>query len=338
MFRKRLLLGVVLAVAAMSPMLCAGQSGEAIGKKSIYWIGKTLNNPWWIMVKDIAVREAAELGVEITANLPDEEVDMERQVVMIETAIQKKANAIVISAINSQGVIPSLKKAKKAGITIINFDTRIAEQGIARAFVGADDFAGSYKAGKYICQKLQGKGEVALLEGLLEQSTGVDRKAGFMKAMKECPGIKVVASVSAEWRTDLARYATANMLAAHPNIQGMFACNDQMAVGMVEGVKAAGKDPKDLVLVGYDGILEAAQLVLSGELDAFVALPTREEGQMGVRLAVASMLNPNFTFPREIIVPGPLVTKTYEQDLTDETVDEYLARVYPLMGVTATGY
>jgi ABC-type sugar transport system substrate-binding protein len=128
------------------------------------------------------------------------------------------------------------------------------------------------------------------------------------------------------------------MLTAHPEIDGIFACNDQMAVGMVNGVYAAGKDPKDLILVGYDGILDAAKLVLDGELDAFVALPTREEGRMGVRLAITSLLHPEFEFPREIIFPGPRVTAEFEEGLTDDTIHEYISRVYPLMGVTDTGY
>jgi ribose transport system substrate-binding protein len=331
---------LVVGIGLFSAMciLASGQQSDAADKKSIYWIGKTLNNPWWVMVKDIAVREAAELGVDITTNMPEEEVDIVKQVRMIETAIEEKADAIVVSAIHSRGVIPVLQRAKEAGIPIINFDTRIADPTIAKAFVGADDVAGAYKAGKYICEKLGGKGEVALLEGLLEQSTGVDRRAGFLKAIEEYPDIKLVASFPAAWRTELALDATVYMLASHPEIDAIFACNDQMAIGMVSGVYAAGRDPKELILVGYDGILEAARMVLEGDLDAFVALPTREEGRMGMRLAVTSLLHPEFEFPREIIFPGPCVAKEFEKGLTDETIFEYISRVFPLMGVTETGY
>jgi ribose transport system substrate-binding protein len=117
----------------------------------------------------------------------------------------------------------------------------------------------------------------------------------------------------------------------------MFASNDQMAVGMVNGVYAAGKDPQDLILVGYDGILDAAKMVLSGDLDAFVALPNREEGFMVPRLALAKILNPDFKFEREMIFPGPLVTKDLVAGQTDETIYEYMARVFPLYGVTDKG-
>lgn len=302
------------------------------------WIGKTLNNPWWIMVNDIAIREAEEIGVSMESTMPQEEVNLESQVEMIESAIEKGVDSIIISAVSSEGVIPSLEKAKEEGINIINFDTRVEDKDLIDAYVGADDVAGSYKAGKYIAEKLNGEGQVGLLEGLLAQSTGVDRKEGFMKAMDEYPNIEVVATTPAEWRSDLAMDGTVNMLTANPDIDAIFACNDQMAVGMVNGVYAAGKSPEDLILVGYDGILDAAELVLQGELDAFVALPTREEGYMGVRLAVTSLLNPDFEYSREMIFSGPLVTADYIPNLTDNTIEEYIARVYPLYGIKTKGY
>ena len=78
-------------------------------------------------------------------------MDLEKQVSMIEAAIEKKADAIVVSAASSDGVIPAIKKAREAGIKIVNFDTRISDTSVIDAFVGGDDVAGAYKAGKYIC-------------------------------------------------------------------------------------------------------------------------------------------------------------------------------------------
>jgi ABC-type sugar transport system substrate-binding protein len=312
--------------------------GIGVSNISIAWIGKTLNNPWWVSVADFSAAEAKALGVNLTIALPQEEVDLEKQVAMIDAAIEKKVSAIIISASSSDGVIPEIQKARAAGIKIINFDTRISDKTLVDAYVGANDEAGAYKAGKYICKKLNGQGEVGLLEGLLAQSTGVDRKAGFERAIAECPGIKIVARTGAEWRSDLALNATQNMLTANPNIKAIFASNDQMAVGMVAGVKAAGKNPKDYILVGYDGILDAVNAVLAGDLSAFVALPNREEATMGVRLATAIVLNPTYKYSRELIFPGPLVTATFDEGSTDETIDEYAARQFPLRGVTQKGY
>lgn len=112
-----------------------------------------MNNPWWISVSDFAQQTADNLGVDLTIAIPQEEVDLEKQVSMIEAAIEKKADAIVVSAASSDGVIPAIKKAREAGIKIVNFDTRISDTSVIDAFVGGDDVAGAYKAGKYICEQ-----------------------------------------------------------------------------------------------------------------------------------------------------------------------------------------
>ena len=304
----------------------------------IAWIGKTLNNPWWVSVADYAQKEADALGVDLTIALPQEEVDLEKQVNMVESAMQQGVDAIIISAASSDGIIPAIKKARDAGIKIINFDTRISDPSMYDAYVGADDVDGAYKAGKYICEQLGGNGNVGLITGLLAQSTGVDRKEGFMKAVSEYPGIEVVAEATGDWRSDTAANVTTNMLTANPDIKAIFACNDQMAVGMVSAVKAAGKQPGDLILVGYDGILDAVNLMANGELEADVALPNIDEGQIAVRLAVAMTLNPDYKFDREIICDGPLVTTNYIEGLTDMTIYEFAVKYFPLRGVTPKGY
>lgn len=312
-------------------------SADGTNAINIAWIGKTLNNPWWISVADFAQKEAKNLGVNLSVSLPQEEVDLEKQVAMVEQAIEKKMDAIVISAASSDGIIPALKKAKDADIKIVNFDTRVSDKSIIDVYVGADDVEGAYKAGKYIAEQLGGEGKVGLITGLMAQSTGVDRREGFMKAMSEYPGIEVVAEASADWRSDLAADVATNMLTAHPDIDAIFASNDQMAMGMVNAAKAAGK-ADDVILVGYDGILDAVKLVIDGSLDAFVALPNIDEGVMGPRLAAALVLNEDFTFERELIYDTTLVTKDYVEGLTDQTIYEYTAERFPLFNLTDKGY
>ncbi|WP_163536314.1 sugar ABC transporter substrate-binding protein [Gracilibacillus sp. YIM 98692] len=303
----------------------------------IAWIGKTLNNPWWVSVADFAEQEAENLGVNLTISLPEEEVDLGKQVAMVESAIEKQTDAIVISATSSDGIIPAIEKARNEGIKIVNFDTRISDPSMYDAFVGADDVEGAYKAGKYIAEQLNGEGKVGLITGLLAQSTGIDRKEGFMKAMEEYPGIEVVAEASGDWRSDLAADATTNMLTAHSDIDAIFASNDQMAVGMASAAEAEQR-AEDLILVGYDGIIDAVDLVLEDDLDAFVALPNIDEGVMGVRLAAALVANPDFEFNREVIYPTSLVTKENIEGLTDQTIYEYIAERFPLFGITDKGY
>lgn len=344
--RKLLLTTIVLLLFVLS---CSSSnntdstSTPKITKKDgspikIAWIGKTLNNPWWVSVADFAQREADMMGVELSIALPQEEVDLEKQVAMVESAIQQNVDAIIISTTSSDGIVPAIKKAKDAGIKIINFDTRISDKSIIDVYVGADDVAGAYKAGKYICEQLNGRGEVGLITGLLAQSTGVDRRAGFLKAVSEYPNIKVVAESTAEWRSDKAADVTANMLTANPNIKAIFACNDQMAVGMVSAAKAAGKQPEDLILVGYDGILDSINLMVDGDLDADVALPNIEEAQASVRIAAALVLNEDYKFDRELIFDTPLITRDYIDGLTDKTIYEFASITFPLRGINKKGY
>lgn len=338
-----LLSGLLLVMSCSSSVSNDGLSSAKLTKKDgtpikLAWIGKTLNNPWWVSVADFATKEANMLGVELNIALPQEEVDLEKQVAMVESAIQQNVDAIIISTTSSDGIIPSIKKAKDAGIRIVNFDTRISDKSIIDAYVGADDVAGSYKAGKYICERLNGKGEVAIITGLLAQSTGVDRRAGFLKACSEYPEIKVVAESTAEWRSDKAADVTANILTANPNIKAIFACNDQMAVGMVSAAKSSGKSQDDLILVGYDGILDAINLMVQGDLDANVALPNIEEAQIAVRVATALVLNDDYKFERELIFDTPLITIDYYPNLTDRTIYEFASITFPLRGINQKGY
>ena len=332
---KKFVALILVAMLALS-MTAAFAEGESI--MDVYWIGKTLNNPWWISVADFATQEAAALGVNLTIAIPQEEVDLERQVSMIETAVQSGAKALVISAASSDGVAPAIQTAREAGLKIVNFDTRINDKSLVDAFVGGDDEAGAYKAGKVICEQLGGEGEVAVITGLMEQSTGVDRHAGFMRACAEYPNITVVAEQGAEWSSDKAFDVMTNILTAHPDLKGVFACNDQMAVGMVNAAEAAGKAPEDLVLVGYDGILDAVNMILQGRLDALVSLPNLDEGAMGVKLAVALVQNPEYHYDREILYDCTLVTDGFIEGLTDQTIYEYAAERFPLRGITEKGY
>ncbi|NMD37828.1 MAG: sugar ABC transporter substrate-binding protein [Christensenellaceae bacterium] len=329
------LLSLLLAILLIASFSTVFAEANAL---NVYWIGKTLNNPWWISVADFAQREADALGVNLTIAIPQEEVDLERQITMIEAAVQSGADALVISASSSDGVAPAILSAREAGLKIVNFDTRISDKSIIDAFVGGDDEAGAYKAGKYICEKLGGEGEVAVITGLLEQSTGVDRRAGFLRACAEYPNIKVVAEQGAEWSSDKAFNVMTNILTANPDLKGVFACNDQMAVGMVNAAEAAGKNPEDLVLVGYDGILDAVNMTLEGRMDGFVSLPNLDEGAMGVKLAVALALNPDYKYEREILYDCTLVTAEFEEGLTDQTIYEFAAERFPLRGLTQKGY
>ena len=116
---------VALLLAALLCLSLTAAMAEGDAIMDVYWIGKTLNNPWWISVADFATQEAEALGVNLTIAIPQEEVDLERQVSMIEAAVQSGAKALVISAASSDGVAPAIQAAREADLKIVNFDTRM---------------------------------------------------------------------------------------------------------------------------------------------------------------------------------------------------------------------
>jgi ABC-type sugar transport system substrate-binding protein len=308
-------------------------------RPQLYWIGKVLNNPWWVMANDFAVKEAQALGVTITCNMPEEEVNLEKQVSMFEDAIQKNVDAIIFSPVDSVALENKLKEARAKGIKLINIDTKVDNPDLVDVIISTDDELAAYKGGKYICEKLGGQGEVALLEGILSQTTHRERKAGFLKACAEYPSIKVVATAPVECRSDLALDATVNILTAHPNVRGMFASNDQEALGMVNGVRAAGGNPKELVLVGLDCIQDGLVLVQSGELQADIHIPAADEGVLGVRYAVTLLLNPALRYEQKRVnLFTARVTHIYEPGLTEKTAAQLMTEYFPLHGVTNKGY
>lgn len=328
--------------AAETPASDDGSSQETTGDVSpsdikVAWIGKGLNNPWFVHIADLAAREAEALGISMSIDMVTEQVDLDKQVALIEAAIERGDDAIVISATSGEGVIPSIQKARDAGMKIVNFDTRIADPEMYDAFVGCDDYAGAYKAGMFIGEQVQ-EGEVAIITGALQQSTGVDRRAGFMDAMENFPNITVVSEAGAEWRSDLAVDVMQNILTANPNVKAVFACNDTMATGAVSAIQAAGKQPGDIIVVGMDGTQEVCDYVLEGWVTADVALPTQDEAVMGPRLACALIMNPDYEFDREILYDTPLFSKEFYEGHTDMTIYEYMSQVFPLYGVTTGGY
>ncbi|HBO37193.1 MAG TPA: sugar ABC transporter substrate-binding protein, partial [Pasteurellaceae bacterium] len=137
--------------------------------------------------------------------------------------------------------------------------------GLKFNYVGVDNFNGGYLEAKNLAEALGGKGNVAILEGIPGVDNGEQRKGGALKAFAEYPDIKIVASQSANWETEQALNVTTNILTANPNIKGIFAANDNMAIGAVTAVENAGLAGKVLV-TGYDGIPLAIEYVKQGKM------------------------------------------------------------------------
>jgi ribose transport system substrate-binding protein len=261
----------------------AGTPGVA-GRPTIAFVMKTLNNPFFIEMQKGAEETAKRLGVDLVVQAADREVDVERQMQIIENLIQRKVSALCVTPSGSREIVPVIVKANKAGIPVLIVDTRADEKALAAAggkvatFIGSDNYDGGKIAGAYLAEKLSGRGNVAVLEGIPGHETGDARLRGFRESVGQAPGIKIVASQPANWERDQGFNVFQNILQANPDITGLFACSDLMALGAMEAIAAAGKTGR-IVIVGFDALPEAREALKKGTMAGTVAqFPTRMGG------------------------------------------------------------
>ena len=285
-----------LVVAAMAGLLIAGANGcrrvddSAAGKPRVALVLKTLNNPYFIDMQKGAQSAAARLGIDLTVQAAEREIDVEKQMDIIENLIQSKVAALLVTPSGSKEVVPAIVKANAAGIPVLILDTRVNPAALDSAggkiagFIGSDNFEGGKLAGEYVVKKLDGKGKVAILEGIAGHETSDSRIKGFRQAIANSPGIEIVSSQTANWERDQGYNVFQNILQSHADIQALFACSDLMALGAVEAIAAAGKTGK-IVVVGFDAFSEARDAVMKGTMDATIAQSPFDMGRIAVENA-----------------------------------------------------
>jgi ribose transport system substrate-binding protein len=273
---------------------------------------KTLNSPFFIEMQRGAEQAARRLNVDLVVQAADREIDVERQMQIIENLIQSKVNALAITPAGSREVVPAVGKANAAGIPTIIVDTRLDPKASADAgvktvtFIGSDNVLGGKLIGEYLVKASGGNAKVAILEGIPGHETGDSRVKGFRGAVAAAPGIAIVASQPANWERDQGFTVFQNILQAHSEIDTVFACNDMMALGAVEAIASAGRTGKIRVL-GFDAVPDARKALLDGKMEASVAQFPDEMGRTAVESAVKVLKGE--TVPPEQGVRIELVTR-----------------------------
>jgi ribose transport system substrate-binding protein len=268
-------------------------------------IVKTRNNPFFDPMIKAAEAEAKALGCELEVQAPAQETDKERQFAIVQDVSARGVEAILITPADSKGIIPALKQAQDKKILIINLDNRVDKDTASGAglsldaYVGANNEEGGKLAGQAMIEALGGSGKVAVLEGIRGADNAESRKRGFENAVKG--KLDVVASDTAEWDTQKAYAKFQSMLAAHPEIQGLFCANDKMALGAMKAIKEAGKSGK-ITVIGYDNIPDVKPYLDSGEMAATIEQHPDLMGKYGVR-AAAGILGSGLTKGKEFLVP-----------------------------------
>jgi ribose transport system substrate-binding protein len=280
---------------------------------TIAFVPKALNSPFWAQMQEAGEKEAADLGVNLVSLAADRETDVERQYQIIENLIQQDVDAILLAPSGSKELLPAIRKANDAGIPVLLLDTRI-DQMAAEAvgakivtYIGSDNFEGGAVAGRYLAAELGGAGEIAIIEGISGHETADQRRLGFLSGIEGSPGLSVVASQTANWERARAYTVAENLLQAHPELDAVFAANDEMALGALEAIDAAGRI-NQIVVIGFDAIPDALTNISSGRMLGSVAQFPSEMGRLGVKHA-ASLVRQGHVPPDEILTRVELIDK-----------------------------
>ncbi len=255
-------------------------------------IVKTRNNPFFSPMIDAAQREAKSLGAAIEIQAPQQETDKERQFSIVQDVTARGAQAILVAPADSKGIVPALKQAAEKGVAVINLDNRVDSATAQSAglqltgYIGADNAEGGRMAGSAMLQALNGTGKVAVLEGIRGVDNAEARKRGFLEAIQG--KLEVATSDTAEWDTQKAYAKFQSMLAAHPDLRGVFCANDKMALGAMKAISEAGKKGK-ITVIGYDNIPDVKPYLSDGELYATIEQHPDLMGKYGVLLAVGAL-------------------------------------------------
>jgi ribose transport system substrate-binding protein len=279
-----------LALLALPLVSACNRSAAATARPTVALVVKTLNNQFFIDMEAGAKAAADSLGLELIVQAPEREIDVERQMQIVENLIQRQVRVLMLVPNGSREIVPAVVKANAAKIPVVAVDTRVdgptltAAGGVLTTFIGSDNEDGGRMAGAYLIERLGGTAKVAVLEGVPGHETADARLRGFRKALAGAAGMQVVASQPANMERDQAFNVTQNILQAHPGITALFACNDVMALGAVEAIAAAGKSAA-ISVVGFDAQDDARKAIAVKRMAATIAQNPREMGRLAVLTA-----------------------------------------------------
>lgn len=264
---------------ALATSLILGTSVSAKAEETLALVISTLNNPFFVTLKEGAEKKAAEKGYKLL--VLDSQNDPAKELANVEDVLNKKISLMMINPTDSDAVRSAIKAANRKNVPVVTLD-RGANGGKVASHIASDNVQGGEMAGKLIVDMLKGKGKVVELQGVPGTSAARDRGEGFNKAVAMASGIEVVASQAADFDRTKGLNVMENILQAQPEINAVFAHNDEMALGAIKAIEAA---KRDILVVGFDGTDDAVSAVNEGTLLATVAQQAAKIGSMGVDVA-----------------------------------------------------
>jgi len=307
MDRRKFLKASLIASTATVSLGSATRYALAQGGKTptIAFFVKNVTNPFWKGCRIGAEKAAKELGVNLEVVAPTKPDNIEEQTRLVEDWIVKKPDAFVFVPVDYQALVPSIQRANKAGIPVVNYNNRMSGVDVV-SYIGSDDEIMQYELCKYLFKSMGGKGKVVHIDGVPAASTAQARKRGFERAVKETPGIEVLTSQPGQYRRLPAVQVFENIMQRYPEIDAVVSANDDMAVGIAEALAAAGRGSKTKV-VGIDGIPDATAAINAGKMFATADFSGHDQAYLAVQAAVRNLRKQ--PVPKEIKLPIVIIDK-----------------------------
>ena len=270
---------VLLAGIALAAMT-AGASAQTyvLGMK-----GPGAGNPFWAQVEAGAIAAGEEHGVEVIVVAPPQESDVQAQITQLADLIAQGVDGIALAPTDPNALAPVVDAAMAQDIPVVFVDTRGTNEGVT--FIGTDNAAGAALAAQYMCDNLEEGAKVAILQGLISQSTGQARAEGSNSGLSGC-GLDIVAEQPANWDRAMGLSVTETILTGNPDLQAIFASNDNMALGAVEALKQAAM-LENVMVVGFVANPDDAASILAGEMTASIAQAPENMGKFGIEALIS---------------------------------------------------
>ncbi|WP_416425661.1 sugar ABC transporter substrate-binding protein [Pseudomonas sp. App30] len=286
--------GRFLAVSLLAAVCAAAPLSQAIAdttKPKVALVMKSLANEFFLTMEDGAkdYQKAHAADFDLISNGIKDESDTANQIRIVEQMIVSKVDALVIAPADSKALVPVIKKAMDAGITVINIDNQLdpavlKSKDISVPFVGPDNRKGARLVGEYLAKQLKAGDQVGIIEGVPTTTNAQQRTAGFKDAM-DAAQMKIVSVQSGNWEIDKANAVASAMLSEYPDLKALLAGNDSMALGAVSAVRAAGKAGK-VQVVGYDNINAIKPMLKDGRVLATADQFAAKQAVFGIQAAL----------------------------------------------------
>ncbi|HBC6053343.1 ribose ABC transporter substrate-binding protein RbsB [Proteus mirabilis] len=268
-------IATLLSVVALSATI----SANALAKESIALVISTLNNPFFVTMKDSAQKEADKLGYDLV--VLDSMDNPAKELANVQDLTVKGTRLMLINPTDSDAVGNAVLMANKAKIPVVTLD-RVANKGEVVSHVASDNRLGGKMAGDYIAEKVGNDAKVIQLEGIAGTSASRERGEGFKQAV-DAHKLNILASQPADFDRTKGLNVMQNLLTANPSVQAVFAQNDEMALGALRALQTAGRT--DVLVVGFDGTNDGIKAVNRGILGATIAQRPDQIGIIGIQTA-----------------------------------------------------